>query len=64
MTDKDLADKAKQLAKFYIDTNKLGDLPAMVAVVEHAFGYAFRIGYRSAEGAQQREAANATKDWS
>jgi hypothetical protein len=48
-----LADKGKQLARMYIATNDIGDLEAMSVVVEHAMAYAYRIGYRSQEGAQR-----------
>ena len=56
MTDEQLADKAKLLAKLYIDTNKLDDLSPIREVVEHAIIYAYRIGYRSHESAQKLKA--------
>lgn len=55
MTDEELADRARQLAKLYIDTNGIADLPAMCDVVEHAIANAFRIGYRSRVGEQKHE---------
>ncbi len=54
-TNDQIADQAKQLAKLYIDTNDIGDLATMSAVVEHAIAYAYRIGYRSREGALKAE---------
>lgn len=59
MTDAQLTDKGTQLAKFYIDTNKLDDLATMRAVVAHAMAYAYRIGYRSHEGEQKAQKVTA-----